>query len=138
MNKVKVFWNSWNLIFWVGIFSFNLHVYYLSRYFICWTRAFNLPTRGFSLETRGFQFVTRGFELVTRWLELVTHGFELVTCRFEIASRLSELITRNSQTIWKRIRKLKQEQMNSILYFTFKEVFSNNCTCIKTWKRNTK
>ena len=50
----------------LGIFSFILYVYYLSRGFIASTRAFNLPTRSFSLLTCGFELVTPGFELVTR------------------------------------------------------------------------
>ena len=71
-------------IFELGIFSFNLHVYYLTRGFIASTSAFNLLTRAFNLATRGFQLVTRGFQLVTCGSELVTRGFELVTRGFEL------------------------------------------------------
>ena len=55
-------------IFELGIFSFNLYVYYLTRDFIASTRAFNLVTRAFSFLTQGFQLVTRGSELVSRVL----------------------------------------------------------------------
>ena len=46
----------------IGIFSFNLYVYYLTGGFIAPTRAFNLATRAFSLLTRELELVTRGFE----------------------------------------------------------------------------
>ena len=90
-------------IFELGIFSFNPHVYYLTRGFIASTRAFNLLTRAFYLPTRAcnpatraFSLLTRGFELVTRRFELVTHEFELVTRGFELVTRGFELVTRNS------------------------------------------
>ena len=76
------------------MFSFNSHVYYLTRGFITSTRAFNLATLAFSLLTRGCELVTRGFELVTLGFELVTRGFELVTRGFELVTRISELVTR--------------------------------------------
>ena len=60
-------------IFALGIFSFNLYVYYLTRGFIASTRAFNFLTRAFNLITRVFSLLARGFELVTRGFE-----FELV------------------------------------------------------------
>ena len=47
------------------IFSFNSHVYNLTRGFIAPTRAFNLQARAFNLATRAFSVLTRGFELVT-------------------------------------------------------------------------
>ena len=56
----------------LGVFSFNLHVYYL-------TRAFNLPARAFELLPPEFELVTGEFELITRQFELITRGFQLVT-----------------------------------------------------------
>ena len=50
----------------LGIFSFNSHVYYLTRGFLALTRAFSLPTREIELVTRQFELVTRRLELVTR------------------------------------------------------------------------
>ena len=50
----------------LGIGSFNLYVYYLTRGFIATNRAFNLLTLAFNLATRAFSLLTRGFELVTR------------------------------------------------------------------------
>ena len=67
------------ITFELGIFSFNLYVYYLARIFIPSTCAFNLLTRAFNLPTRAFSLLTRGFEHVTRRFELVALGFELVT-----------------------------------------------------------
>ena len=106
--KLKFFSNLWNLIFLTGIFSFNSHVYYLTRGFIASTRAsdlltcacnlsireIGLLTCGFEFVTHGFEFVIRGIELVTRGIELLTRGFELVTRKFELATRISELVTR--------------------------------------------
>ena len=71
-------------IFELGIFSFNLYVYYLTRGFLVSTRAFYLLTRAFSLLTRGFELLTYGSELVTRGFEFVTREFELVTRGFEL------------------------------------------------------
>ena len=68
------------IIFEIGFFSFNLHVYYLTLGFIASYCAFNLLTRTFNLPTRGFELLTLGFELVTHGFELVTRGFEHVTC----------------------------------------------------------
>ena len=73
----------------LGIFSFNLYVYYIGCGFIASNCAFNLPTRAFSYATRAFSLLTRGFGLVTRGFELVTHGFELVTREFELVTRNS-------------------------------------------------
>ena len=73
--KIKLFVAREIQYFELGIFSFNLYVYYLIRGFIASTRAFNLPTRAFSLLTRGFELVTCGFELVTCEFELVTRVF---------------------------------------------------------------
>ena len=70
--KIKIFVAREIQYFEIGIFSFNLYVYYLTGGFIAPTRAFNLATRAFSLLTREFELVTRGFELVTRGFELVT------------------------------------------------------------------
>ena len=68
-------------IFELGIFSFNLYVYYLTFDFIASTCVFNLVTRAFNLPTRAlnlairFNFsLTRGFQLVTRGSELVTRA----------------------------------------------------------------
>ena len=55
-------------IFKLGIFPFNLCVYYLTRGFIASIRAFNLPASAFNLATRAFILLTREFELVTRVL----------------------------------------------------------------------
>ena len=78
----------------LGIFSFNLYVYHITRGCIASTRAYNLvtrafdfPTRAFSLPTRAFRDFTHGFELVTRRFEVVIHGFELVTRGFELVTR---------------------------------------------------
>ena len=97
--KIRIFVAREIQYFEIGIFSFNLYVYYLTRGFIASTRAFNLPTRAFSLLTRGFELVTRGFELVTRALELVTRGFELVTRGFELVTRELELVTRGFELV---------------------------------------
>ena len=84
--KIKLFVAREIQYFELGIFSFNLYVYYLTRGFIAstrafnlLTRAFNLPTRAFSLPTRAFNLATRAFSVLTREFELVTRGFELVT-----------------------------------------------------------
>ena len=98
--KIKLFVAREIQYFELRIFSFNSHVYYLTRGFIASTRAFNLPTRAFNLPTRAynlptrafnlaaraFSLATRGFELVTRGSELVTHAFELVTPGFELVT----------------------------------------------------
>ena len=94
--KIRIFVAREIQYFEIGIFSFNLYVYYLTRGFIASTRAFNLPTRAFNLATRAFSLLTRGFELVTRKLELATRELELVTRGFELVTRESELVTRNS------------------------------------------
>ena len=109
-TKIKLFVAREIQYFELGIFSFNLYVYYLTRDFIASAPAFsllncvfNLPTRALSvltreveLVTRRFEFVTRSFELVTHGFEIVTHRFGLVTCGFELVTRGFELITRNS------------------------------------------
>ena len=77
--KIKLFGAHEIKYFELGIFSFNLYVYFLIRGFIVSTCAINLPTRAFNLATRAFSVLTRGFELVTCRFELVTCGFELVT-----------------------------------------------------------
>ena len=111
--KIKIFVAREIPYFEIGIFSFNLYVYYLTRGFIASTRAFNLltrafnlptrafnlATRAFSLLTRGFELVTRGFELVTRGFELVTRGFKLVTCELELVTRGFEFVTRGFELV---------------------------------------
>ena len=99
-NENKSFCSSWNLIFELGIFSFNSYVNYLTRGFIASTRAFNLlthafnlPTRAFSLPTLVFILATRGFSVLSHGFELVTRGFELLPCRFELVTRGFELVT---------------------------------------------
>ena len=89
-------------IFELGIFSFKLYVYYLTRGFIVSTRAFNLltrvfnlPTRAFSVPTRAFNLATRAFSLLTRVFELVTRGSELVIRGLELLTRGFEVVTRN-------------------------------------------
>ena len=64
--KIKLFVAREIQYFELGIFSFNSHVYYLTRGFIASARAFNLLTCAFNLPIRAFNLATRGFELVTR------------------------------------------------------------------------
>ena len=66
--KIRIFVAREIQYFEIGIFSFNLYVYHLTRGFIASTRAFNLLTRAFNLLTRAFSLRTRGFQLVTREL----------------------------------------------------------------------
>ena len=87
--KIKLFVARETQYFELGIFSFNLYVYYLTRGFIASTRAFNLLTRIFNLPTRAFSLLTRVFELVTRGCELLIRGLELVTRGFEVVTRNS-------------------------------------------------
>ena len=77
--KIKIFVARETRYFEIGIFSFNLYVYYLTRGFITPTHAFYLPTRAFNLATHVFSLLTGGFELVVSGFELVHRGFELVT-----------------------------------------------------------
>ena len=93
--KMKLFVARKIQYFELGIFTFNSHVYYLTRGFIAsspafnlLTRAFNLPNRAFNLATRAFSVLTRGFELKTRRFELLSRGFKLVTRGFELATRV--------------------------------------------------
>ena len=111
--QIKIFVALEIQYFELRIFSFNSHVYYITRVFTVSTcafilltrafnltaRAFNLPTRTFSLLTRGLELVTCGFELVTRRFELVARRFELVTRRFELVTRGFELVTRGFQLV---------------------------------------
>ena len=60
--KIKIYVAREIQYFGIGIFSFNLYVYYLTGGFIAPTRAFNLATRAFSLLTRELKLVTRRFE----------------------------------------------------------------------------
>ena len=108
--KTKLFETYEIQYFELGIASFNLHVYCLTRDFIVstlafnlLTRAFNLATRTFSLATRAFNLATRAFSVVTRRVELLTRGLELLTRRSEFATHGFKLdagrfepITRNS------------------------------------------
>ena len=64
-NENKTFCSPWNLIFELGIFSFNSYVCYLTRAFNLLTSAFNLPTCTFNLLTRAFNLPTRAFNLPT-------------------------------------------------------------------------
>ena len=70
--KIKLFVAREIQYFELGIFSFNSHVYYLTRGFIASARAFNLLTCAFNLSTRAFSLPIRAFNLVTRGFELVT------------------------------------------------------------------
>ena len=92
--KTKLFVAREIQYFELGIFSFNSHVYHLTRDFIASTLAFNLLTRAFNLATRAFSFLIRGFELLTRRFELATRRFELVTRGFELVTRGFEMVTR--------------------------------------------
>ena len=65
MKEIKNFCNSLNLIFELGIFCFNLYVYYLTCDFFVSGSAFEIPTRAFNLATRAFTLLTRVFKLVT-------------------------------------------------------------------------
>ena len=87
--KIKLFVTCEIQYFELGIFSFNLYVYYLSHGFIASTHAFNLLTPAFNLLAPGFNLPTRAFNHATRTFSLLTRGFEL-------ASRAFELVTRNS------------------------------------------
>ena len=114
--KIKLFVAREIQYFELGIFSFNSHVYYLTRGFIASTRAFNLlthafnlptpafslPTRAFNLSTRAFSALTREFELVTGRFELVTREFELITREFELVTREFELLTRGFELVARR------------------------------------
>ena len=89
-----------------GIFSFNWHVYNLTRCLIAWTCAFNLrisafnsTIRVFNLLTRAFNLASRTFSLLTCGFELVTSRFELVTCRFKLLIRGLELVTRGFELV---------------------------------------
>ena len=63
----------------LGIFTFNLYVYNLTRGVIASTCTLSFPIRAFGFLTRAFEPVTRRFEVVTSGFEHVTYGFELVT-----------------------------------------------------------
>ena len=84
--EIKLFVSREIQYFELGIFSFNLHMYYLIHGFIASTRDFNLLTRTFNLPTRAFSLPIRDFNLPTRVFSLLTRGFELVTrvLRFHI------------------------------------------------------
>ena len=70
--KMKLFATREIQHFELGIFSFNSHVYYLTRGFIASTPAFNLPTRAFNSPTRAFDLATPAFSLLTPKFELLT------------------------------------------------------------------
>ena len=97
--KIKIFVAREIPYFEIGIFSFNLYVYYLTRGFIASTRAFNLLTRTFNLTTSAFNLATRAFSLLTRGFELVTRGFKLVTCELELVTRGFEFVTRGFELV---------------------------------------
>ena len=59
--KIKIFVAREIQYFKIEIFSFNSHVYILTRGFIAPTRACNLLTRAFNLLTRAFNLATRAF-----------------------------------------------------------------------------
>ena len=63
--KTKLFVACEIQYFELGIFSFNLYVYYATRNFIALTRAFNLLTPDFYLTTCAFSLPTRAFNLTT-------------------------------------------------------------------------
>ena len=76
------------LYFELGIFTFNLYVYYLTRGFTASTRAFSLPTYAFNLVTRGFSYLVCAFEILTRRFDLVIRRFELITCKSKLVTRI--------------------------------------------------
>ena len=86
--KMKLFVARKIQYFELGIFTFNSHVYYLTRGFIASSPAFNLLTRAFNLPNRAFNLATRAFSVLTRGFQLVTCGFELVTSGFELITRV--------------------------------------------------
>ena len=92
--EIKLFVASEIQYFELGIFSFNLFIYYQTRGFIAWTGAFNSPTCAFNLATRAFSLLTREFELITRVFQLITREFELVTREFELVTCGFQLVTR--------------------------------------------
>ena len=63
--KRKIFVAREIQYFEIGIFSFNLYLYFLTRGFIASTRAFNLLSCAFNLPTRAFNLLTRAFILPT-------------------------------------------------------------------------
>ena len=63
--KRKIFVAREIQCFEIGIFSFNLYLYFLTRGFIASTRAFNLLSCAFNLPTRAFNLLTRAFILPT-------------------------------------------------------------------------
>ena len=63
--KIKHFVAHKIQYFKLGIFSFNVYIHYLTRYFIASADVFNLPTRALNLATRVFSLPTCEFELVT-------------------------------------------------------------------------
>ena len=67
--KIKIFVARENEL---GIFSFNSHVYHLTRGFIASAPTFNLPTRTFNSPTRAFDLATPTFSLLTPKFELLT------------------------------------------------------------------
>ena len=64
--KIKLFLAHEIQYFELGIFSFNSHVYYLTRGFIASTPAFNLLTPAFNLQTLAFSLASRVFSLLNR------------------------------------------------------------------------
>ena len=63
--KIKLFVARKIQYFQLGIFSFNLYVYYLTRSFITSIRAFDLLTPTFNLPARAFNLATQTFSVLT-------------------------------------------------------------------------
>ena len=77
--KIKLFVPHEIQYFELGIFSFNLYIYYLTRGFIASARACNLLTEAFNLLTRDFILPTRAFNLTARAFSVLTHELALTT-----------------------------------------------------------
>ena len=121
----------------LGILTFNLYVYYLTRVFIASICAFNFPTRAFNLAARAFSFLTRAFELVTRRFELVTCISAPLTHALLFHDCLVNYIEGTLMQIWKShyifAFKLKQYPQNSaFLILRFLELFAHKvCKFLK-------
>ena len=69
--KIKLFVACEIQYFELGIFSFYLYVYYLTRGFTASTRTFNPPTRAFNLAAHAFNLAIRDFSLLTLVIRLL-------------------------------------------------------------------
>ena len=96
-------------IFEIGLFSFNLYVYCLTRGFIAPTRDFNLPTRAFNL-------ATRAYSLQTREVELVTRGFELLTCQNKLFFLKIMVLIKTRMYCFPKIRKAEDLSARLLTY----------------------